>query len=184
MHRRSLAIRLLPVFFLSAVLFAVIAMLADPATAYAAGERLNLVMIEEDGCHYCELWHREVGRTFAATEAGRRAPLVRLDIKSAAARRFARVVYTPTFILVRSDGWEVGRIVGYPGAEHFWGAFGELLTKAGGSEDHEQAPSGVTPAALAPRFPGVIELARIGARLDAVRPFSIPLECGRHIGLY
>lgn len=133
-------------FYSIAALVAALAMLAGPIPAGAAGGRLNLVMIEEDGCRYCELWLQEVGGSYAASREGRRAPLIRLDIKSAAARRFSRVVYTPTFILVRSDGWEVGRIIGYPGAEHFWGAFGRLLAKAGGSEDQEQAPGAATPA--------------------------------------
>jgi len=121
-----------------------LALAVMPASADKGG-RLSLVMIKEDGCRYCILWDNEVGRTYSKTEEGRRAPLVRVDINSAAARKFARVVYTPTFILVRSDGWEVGRIVGYPGADNFWGAFGKLLTKAG-----KRGTAGDPPAVKAP----------------------------------
>jgi hypothetical protein len=99
------------------------------------------------------LWHEEVGRTYAATAEGRRAPLVRLDIKSKAAKRFSRVVYTPTFILVRTDGWEIGRIIGYSGAVQFWGELGRLLAKARDGED-EQKPPTATPATFRPWIPG------------------------------
>lgn len=38
------------------------------------------------------------------------------------------ILYTPTFVLM-DGGREVGRIVGYPGEDLFWGLFGALLAQ-------------------------------------------------------
>lgn len=116
-------------------------------TAYAAPQagKLSLVMIEKDDCSYCKLWDKEVGRYYPSSTAGRYAPLVKLDIGSSTAQRFQRVVYTPTFILVRSDGKEFGRIIGYPGNEYFWIELEKLLEKAGVSNDDEEPPTIVSP---------------------------------------
>ena len=37
-------------------------------------------------------------------------------------------MYTPTLVLM-DGGREVGRIVGYPGADLFWGLLGELFQR-------------------------------------------------------
>lgn len=144
MRRGTNLVKLLSIFSFAALLLAGSGVLDRPPAAKSG--KLHLVMVEEASCYYCKLWHEEVGRTYSATAEGRRAPLVRLDIASRSAKRFARVVYTPTFILVRTDGREIGRIVGYPGADHFWGELGRLLTKAGGG-GKKQAPSSATQAA-------------------------------------
>jgi len=36
--------------------------------------------------------------------------------------------YTPTFVLTEGDR-EIGRIVGYPGADFFWALLADLLAK-------------------------------------------------------
>jgi len=128
-------------FLLVVAVLGIMAAVASPAKADTHRARLQLVMIESKGCRYCDLWHEEVGRTYASTPEGRRAPLVRLDIGSATAKRFKRIVYTPTFILVRTDGQEYGRIVGYPGPEHFWGELSRLLAMAGGATPRYRGPS-------------------------------------------
>ncbi len=93
---------------------------AAPARATGAAE---LVMVEEHGCMWCARWDAEISAVYPKTEAGRAAPLRRIDIRE---RRpddiaFARpVTFTPTFVLVR-DGVEVSRIEGYPGEDFFWG---------------------------------------------------------------
>ncbi|SDP27958.1 hypothetical protein SAMN04488061_2703 [Filomicrobium insigne] len=119
----------------------------DPVATFAAPQagKLGLVMIEKDDCSYCKLWDKEVGRYYPSTPAGRYAPLVKLDIDSSTAQRFQRVVYTPTFILVRSDGKEVGRIIGYPGNEYFWSALEKLLGQAGIRSDDKELPAVVSP---------------------------------------
>lgn len=105
---------------------AVIMVLALPASAK------QLLMIEEAGCTWCELWDEEVGTIYANTEEGRKAPLVRHDIDDFPAGNLeldGSVHYAPTFIVVE-NGRELGRIVGYPGEDFFWQLLGQLLNEA------------------------------------------------------
>lgn len=94
-----------------------------PVSAARASGAAELVMVEEHGCMWCARWDAEISAIYPKTEAGRTAPLRRIDIRD---RRpdditFARpLTFTPTFVLVR-DGVEVSRIEGYPGEDFFWG---------------------------------------------------------------
>lgn len=105
-------------------LAAIVAAFAAPGGAVAA----ELLMVEEDGCHWCARWDQEIGVIYHKTEEGRIAPLRRVDIAAPPADiRFAsRLVYTPTFVLV-VDGEEIGRIEGHPGEDFFWPLLGRLL---------------------------------------------------------
>ncbi|MCB1547034.1 MAG: hypothetical protein KDJ41_04220 [Hyphomicrobiaceae bacterium] len=90
----------------------------------------RLLMIADVGCPYCARWEREVGVAYDRSDEGRFAPIVRLQRGAGEAKRYSRVLYSPTFIVVR-DGVEVGRLVGYPGADFFWGMLAPILEKAG-----------------------------------------------------
>ncbi len=93
------------------------------------GAAAELVMFESALCEWCEMWHAEIGVVYHKTEEGRAAPLRRVDVhdpRPADLRAARAVVFTPTFVLM-SDGAEVGRIVGYPGEDHFWGLLDLLL---------------------------------------------------------
>ena len=100
-----------------------------PATTATAAE---LIMVETRGCAWCIIWHREIGPAYPRTAEGRRAPLRTVDLSRLDELQLeltgGRVTATPTFILVE-DRREVGRIVGYPGAEFFWHLLGEQLAK-------------------------------------------------------
>ena len=125
--------------------------IAGSAASLRAAE---LVMFEEQGCPWCERWHREVGFAYPKTEEGRRAPLRRVEIarsRDIGVRLAGPVTASPTFVLVE-DGREVGRIVGHPGADFFWGLLGDLLAKldrgtsprhVGGSHDMTGAVRGL-----------------------------------------
>jgi hypothetical protein len=91
---------------------------------------MELVMVEEAGCAYCVWWMRDVGQGYGKSEEGRLAPLRRIEIDSAEARQFPRIVYTPTFLLL-SGGKEVGRILGYSGPDLFWWQLTDLVRKHG-----------------------------------------------------
>lgn len=94
-------------------------------------EAAELVMFEEPGCPWCARWEREVGEAYRNSDEGHLAPLRRMDISQArrsGIRLAAAVAVTPTFVLVE-DGAEVGRIVGYPGADFFWGMIGALFAR-------------------------------------------------------
>ncbi len=93
----------------------------DLATAPAA-----LVMISDPGCPYCARWEREVAPGYVASDDSKIAPLVRRDRRAPDIAFIPRVVYSPTFVmLVR--GREVGRIVGYAGADLFWMQLAALM---------------------------------------------------------
>lgn len=107
----------------------------------------ELLMFEEDWCHWCQKWDDEVGVIYAKTAEGRHLPLRRIDIHGAFPKDVAltsRPQYTPTFILV-DEGREVGRIEGYPGEDFFWGLLGRLLDKLPpGHESNAQGQKPVT----------------------------------------
>jgi hypothetical protein len=96
----------------------------DIATAPAV-----LVMIGDPGCPYCARFMRDVAPGYIASDDGKLAPLVRRDRHDADIAFIPRVIYSPTFVmLVR--GREIGRIVGYGGADLFWMQVAGLLTDA------------------------------------------------------
>lgn len=96
--------------------------------ANAAG--IRLVMVEAPGCRFCIKWHAEIGKGYGRTEEGRFAPLKRVGRGARELAGLAPVVFTPTFILMRS-GEEVGRITGYPGADYFYSELRPLIAAAG-----------------------------------------------------
>jgi hypothetical protein len=116
--------RLGPAAFLAAALL----LLSPWGAARAASE---LVMFEEQGCGWCRAWHADIGPIYPLTEEGLRAPLRRVDLaapRPADLKSVKRLHYTPTFVLMR-DGEEVGRILGYPGEDFFWGLLDELMKR-------------------------------------------------------
>lgn len=98
----------------------------------AASAETRLIMVEEQGCVWCQRWLAEIGPIYPKTSEGKVAPLRRVDladplptdISFAASLRF-----TPTFVLV-IDGVEVNRIEGYPGEDFFWGLLDRMLQEA------------------------------------------------------
>ena len=106
------------------VLFAS-ALVALGANAHAA----ELVMFERPGCPWCKRWHTEIGPAYPLTTEGKAAPLRRHHIRdqTLAGITLSRpVTVTPTFVLAEG-GREVGRIVGYPGEDFFYGMLDGLL---------------------------------------------------------
>lgn len=96
-----------------------------------ASRAAELLMFEEDWCHWCETWNDEIGVIYSKTTEGQRAPLRRIDIHGKFPGDVAlvsRPQYTPTFILIE-NGRELGRIEGYPGEDFFWALLGQLLDR-------------------------------------------------------
>ncbi len=92
----------------------------------------ELLMFEARGCPWCVRWKQEVGVGYPRTPEGRRAPVRSVELTAgtpAGVTLDKPVQFSPTFVLVGDDGREVGRITGYPGADFFWGLFGELTRK-------------------------------------------------------
>ena len=122
----KLSIGSLPLkFFSRAALFGAMLVALTPANVHAA----ELVMFEQAGCAWCEVFDREVAAVYDKTAEGARAPLRRLDIAAALPPDLAFIAVerlTPLFVLVE-NGREIGRIRGYPGEDHFWGLLGVLI---------------------------------------------------------
>lgn len=91
----------------------------------------ELVMFERLGCEWCEVWNEEVGTVYSLTDEGQLAPLRRLDIDDDRTGDLAgirAVRFTPTFV-VMDHGREIGRILGYPGEDMFYGLLNQILKK-------------------------------------------------------
>lgn len=107
-----------------------IAILALMPVLGPAARAAELVMLEQQGCSWCEMWHAQIGPVYPKTAEGRRAPLRKLDIHEPMPADLANIRsdhYTPTFVLVE-NGAEIGRIRGYPGEDFFWGLLGQMIS--------------------------------------------------------
>ncbi len=104
---------------------------ARAGVAESGDGAVQLIMFEQWGCEYCELWHEEIGEVYNKTSEGKFAPLKTAHYGEAEAKFGIRgVVYTPTFVVTR-QGREFGRIVGYPGEDFFWQQLDSILRKLG-----------------------------------------------------
>ena len=97
----------------------------------AADSRGQLVMITSSHCPWCEAFEDDVGKGYDLTEEALVYPLRRHDFYKAMPDDLAHLTpatMTPTFIVMR-NGAEVGRIIGYPGAELFWWRISEFTAQ-------------------------------------------------------
>lgn len=97
----------------------------------SVGQAAELVMFRQALCEWCEVWDDEVGVVYNKTQEGRQVPIRQIDIHDQRPddlRSIRPVVFTPTFVLV-DDGKEIGRILGYPGEDFFWGLLNQMLKK-------------------------------------------------------
>lgn len=99
----------------------------------------QLVMFDQAGCSYCELWEEQIGTVYDSTDEGRFAPLRRVRIWKARQLGLYDIIYTPTFV-VFDKGREIGRITGYPGEQMFWPMLDDILAKAGYGQQPKPAP--------------------------------------------
>ena len=108
------------IFLISAVF------LAKPVMA------LELVMIEQTGCIYCDRFNREIAPAYPNTTMGKNAPLRRVDLHNEWPDDLSNIRverFTPTFILVHENR-ELGRLRGYPGEEHIWFLLEQMFESA------------------------------------------------------
>ena len=88
----------------------------------------ELVMFEDPSCSWCRRWHVEIGAAYPLTAEGQAAPLRRFHIRDQALAGILLqrpIIVTPTFVLAE-EGCEIGRIVGYPGEDFFYGLLANL----------------------------------------------------------
>ena len=89
-----------------------------PAQASAAYE---LIMVEQQGCHYCERWKRKLVH-LSQNGCGDVCPIRMVDITNvdSTPEIAAAVVFTPAFIITDGDR-EITRMEGYMSEDFFWG---------------------------------------------------------------
>ena len=105
--------------------------LAILASAPGSVSAAELIMLEQDGCYWCEVWNEEIGVAYPKTEEGRLAPLRRVNIHAplpADLKDLKKANYTPTFV-VWHNGREIDRLRGYPGDHFFWPMLQQMLDK-------------------------------------------------------
>ena len=108
--------------------FLVAVILASSAAVTRAAE---LVMFHSKSCPWCAAWDRDIGKIYDKTNEARVLKLRRVDAdrETDGGVKLARPVeVTPTFVIV-ACGREVGRILGYPGEDHFWGLLGKEIER-------------------------------------------------------
>ncbi|MEE9315297.1 MAG: thioredoxin fold domain-containing protein [Rhizobiaceae bacterium] len=91
----------------------------------------QLLMLEQDGCPYCDRWKADIGVFYHKTSEGKRAPLRLIDIHDKLPDDLEGLKlgrYTPTFVLM-DKGKEVGRLRGYISEDFFWGLLGQMMKK-------------------------------------------------------
>jgi hypothetical protein len=123
----------------AAILVFAVAILSGATNSRAA----ELLMFEDPTCSWCRRWHAEIGPSYPRSPEGQQAPLRRLHIRDQATAGIALtspIRATPTFVLIE-DGQEIGRIVGYPGADFFYPRVGELLRMLPAPEPRFRPPT-------------------------------------------
>ena len=101
-------------------------------TGALPADSLELVVIEADGCIFCEIFRSDVLPAYEASEHGKQMPVKFVDINDMDTTHLefkGAVDIVPTFIVVK-DRREVGRISGYVGSENFFHSINYLLASA------------------------------------------------------
>lgn len=94
-----------------------------------AGE---LVMFGFEGCPYCAAWDRDIGQSYANSDAAPLLPLKRVDIKKERPKEYEKIAdirISPTFVIL-ACGEEVARILGYRDSGSFWDLMDMAAAKA------------------------------------------------------
>lgn len=122
------------------ILFALL--MLSPVTASRAGldtempanpnGSFELIVVEADGCIYCQIFRRDVLPVYQTSEEGKKVPIRFVDVNDVDANHLdfnGSVDIVPTFVVVKSRH-EVGRIAGYVGPENFFHSINYLLGSA------------------------------------------------------
>jgi thioredoxin-related protein len=90
----------------------------------------ELIMVEQQGCYYCEEWKDQLGHIYPKTPEGKYAPLKTFDITEVDEIKGLErdVIFTPTFILMEKNK-ELGRLEGYSSEDFFWELLEVILEK-------------------------------------------------------
>ncbi len=101
----------------------------DLDTAAKPGSNLQLVVLEVDGCIYCDVFRRRLLTAYEASKQGKKAPIRFVDINDPALGDIGLtqpVGMVPTFIMLENNQ-EIGRSPGLMGKQDFFRAIDYLL---------------------------------------------------------
>ena len=113
------------------VLYVILLIISNYNFSFSNSTIIKLLMIDDTGCPYCELWEEEVGYKYSKTEEGSLAPLIRHHYGTMLPSEIilnSEPIYTPTFILLQNN-IEKYRFEGYLGEEFFWSFLNEYIDK-------------------------------------------------------
>ncbi len=99
------------------------------AGATPAASAAELIAVELDRCPVCLRFDATVARSYAGSPQGHAAPLTRVNAARGLPPDLADVRMVPTFIL-RDNGREIGRIVGFRDRASFYRNVDRLLAVA------------------------------------------------------
>ena len=104
----------------------------DPVTSAPQLGNLQLVVMEADGCIYCNIFRRDVLPSYETSERGKDMPVRFVDVNDVPKTGIelqSSIDILPTFVVVK-DNREIGRIPGYMGREDFFHSINYLLSSA------------------------------------------------------
>ncbi|MBU1212876.1 MAG: thioredoxin family protein [Alphaproteobacteria bacterium] len=101
----------------------------DLQTSAAPGPSLQLIVLETDGCVYCDVFRRRLLAAYQSSKQGKRAPIRFVNINDPALGDLGLtqpVGIVPTFIMLENNQ-EIGRIPGLMGHQDFFRAIDYML---------------------------------------------------------
>lgn len=104
----------------------------DLETAALPTTSFELVVLEAEGCIYCQIFRRDVVPAYAVSPRAREVPLRFVDLNEPHVDRLGLsqpIDLVPTVVLMK-DHREVGRITGYVGPEAFFHSVNRLLAQS------------------------------------------------------
>jgi thioredoxin-related protein len=104
----------------------------DPDAQVPHLGNMQLVVMEADGCVYCNIFRRDVLPSYEASERGKDLPVRFIDVNDVETARIelqSPIDILPTFVIVK-DNREIGRIPGYIGPEDFFHSINYLLSSS------------------------------------------------------
>jgi thioredoxin-related protein len=102
------------------------------ATAISKQSRVEILVVEADGCIYCDAFRRDVLPAYLASERAKRVSMRFADIHAVETSDLSvaePIGIVPT-ALVLKDNREIGRVSGYVGSSNFLPMIGALLSRA------------------------------------------------------
>ncbi len=93
---------------------------------------VEIVVLEVEGCLYCQIFRRDILPTYRASARAATVPMRFVDINELTATKLrlsAPVDVVPTAIVLQ-NGRELGRISGYVGPENFFRSIDYLLARS------------------------------------------------------